>query len=421
MLSITVDPALIFNLFRVFAALACIAISGFLLVYFAFGIRHPLTAIATALPIGLASTLLVSNLLAYVLGTPRALTWGLLATLGIAILVALGRRHLFKPTQPLSWQDGGLFIGAGILILILSTVNYAVYPVWDYYLHFWLANTIRFGNFPVMAPGAPMLHAEYHYGADFLAATLAHVGQVDSAIIFFILTPLAATAAYLAASVLAAHVLRSTRLGLLAGLFFSFGSGLPYLIGPARSIHLRWFTPTSAAAEEMLLNSFDSITPNAFAAHPHYLTQPHYLVAWGILLSCIIIANHLNARSQSNSNTVTQWYYWIPLGALFASVALIESSVFVLGLAGWGACAIWRTASQRQPRFIRDFIIAATPAALLALFQGGIFSALLFSAPQGDGGLRAAFDLSLILLPFQFGPPIQQISHAPPWIAIYLA
>ena len=154
MLSITVDPALAFNLFRVFAALACIAISGFLLVYFAFGIRHPLTAIATALPIGLASTLLVSNLLAYVLGTPRALTWGLLATLGIAILVALGRRHLFKPAQPLSWQDGGLFIGAGILILILSTVNYAVYPVWDYYLHFWLANTIRFGNFPVMAPGA---------------------------------------------------------------------------------------------------------------------------------------------------------------------------------------------------------------------------------------------------------------------------
>ena len=420
MLNIAVDPALTFNLFRVFAALACIAISGFLLVYFAFGIRHPLTAIATALPIGLASTLLVSNLLAYVLGTPRALTWGLLATLGIAILVALGRRHLYKPTQPLSWQDGGLFIGAGILILILSTVNYAVYPVWDYYLHFWLANTIRFGNFPVMAPGAPMLHAEYHYGADFLAATLAHVGQVDSAIIFFILTPLAATAAYLAASVLAANVLRSTGLGLLAGLFFSFGAGLPYLIGPARSIHLRWFTPASAAAEDLLLDSLDSVSPNAFAAYPHYLTQPHYLIAWGILLSCIVLASHLNARSQSNGNTVTQWYYWIPLGVLFASVALIESSVFVLGLTGWGACEVWRTATQRQPRFIRNFIIAATPAALLALFQGGVFSALLFSAPQGDGGLRAAFDLSLILLPFQFGPPIQQISHAPPWIAIYL-
>ena len=420
MLSITVDPALIFNLFRVFAALACIAISGFLLVYFAFGLRSLPAALATAFPIGLASTLLVSNLLAYVLGTPRAFAWGLLATLGIAILVALGRRHLYKPIQPLSWQDGGPFIGAAILILILSTVNYAVYPVWDYYLHFWLANTIRFGNFPVMAPGAPMLHAEYHYGADFLAATLAHVGQLDSAIIFFILTPLAATAAYLAASVLAALVLRSTRLGLLAGLFFSFGSGLPLLIAPARSIHLRWFTPTSAAAEEMLLDSFESITPNAFAAHPHYLTQPHYLFAWGILLSCIIIANHLNARSQSNSKTVTQWYYWIPLGALFASVALIESSVFVLGLAGWGACAIWRTATQRQPRFIRDFIIAAIPAALLALFQGGIFSALLFSAPQGDGGLRAAFNVSFTLLPFKFGPPIQQISHAPPWIASYL-
>ena len=420
MLSITVDPALIFNLFRVFAALACIAISGFLLVYFAFGIRHPLTAIATALPIGLASTLLVSNLLAYILGTPRALTWGLLAVFVITSLIAVARRHLFKPVQPVSWLDGALFAAAGILLLILSTANNAVYPVWDYYLHFWLANTIRFGNFPVMAPGAPMLHAEYHYGADFLAATLAHIGQVDSAIIFFILTPLAATAAYLAASVLAATVLKSTRLGLLAGLFFSFGSGLPFLIAPARSIHLRWFTPTSAAAEEMFLDALESITPNAFAAYPHYLTQPHYLIAWGILLSCIIVAIHLGSRLQSNGNTVTQWCYWIPLGVLFASVALIESSVFVLGLVGWGACEVWRSVTQRQPRFLRDFITAATPAALLALFQGGIFSAPLFSAPQSDGGLRAAFDLSLILLPFQFGPPMQQISHAPPWIAIYL-
>ena len=52
MLNTAICPALTFNLFRVFAALACIAISGFLLVYFAFEIRHPLTAIATALPIG---------------------------------------------------------------------------------------------------------------------------------------------------------------------------------------------------------------------------------------------------------------------------------------------------------------------------------------------------------------------------------
>ena len=91
MLSITVDPALTFNLFRVFAALACIAISGFLLVYFAFGLRYLPAALATALPIGLASTLLVSNLLAYVLGTPRAFALGLLAVLAIASTIALLR------------------------------------------------------------------------------------------------------------------------------------------------------------------------------------------------------------------------------------------------------------------------------------------------------------------------------------------
>ena len=85
--------------------------------------------------------------------------------------------------------------------------------------------------------------AEYHYGGAFLAAMLSHIGQVDSAIIFFFLTPLAATIAYLAASVVAASVLKNIRLGLLAGLFFSFGSGLPYPIDPIRSIYLRWFTP----------------------------------------------------------------------------------------------------------------------------------------------------------------------------------
>ena len=115
MLNIAIDPALTFNLFRVFAALACIAISGFLLVYFAFGLRSLPAALATAFPIGIASTLLVSNLLAYVLGTPRALTWGLLAVLAVAILIALARRHLFRPLQPVSWLDGALFAGAGTL------------------------------------------------------------------------------------------------------------------------------------------------------------------------------------------------------------------------------------------------------------------------------------------------------------------
>ena len=420
MLSIAVDPALYLNLFRVFAALACISISGFLLVYFAFGIRHPLTAFATALPIGLASTLLVSNLLAYVLGTPRALTWGLLATLGIAILVALGRRHLYKPTQPLSWQDGGLFIGAGILLLILSTVNYAVYPVWDYHTHFWLANTIRFGNFPVMAPGAPNLLAEYHYGGAFLAASLAHIGQVDSAIIFFILSPLAATTAYLAASVVAVSVLKNIRLGLLAGLFFSFGAGMPYIVDPIRFIYLRWFAPSSAAAEELLLDSLDRIAPNEFAAYPHYFQHPHYLIAWGILLSCIIIANHLNSRSQSNGNTVTHWCYWVLLGVLFASVALIESLVFALGFIGWSAYALWQTIRKQTPSHLLNLVLAAAPAALLATFQGGILTSALFSSASGGTGLSTAFDISFMPLPHLLGDPLLQFAYSPPWIAIYL-
>ena len=420
MLNIAVDPALTFNLFRVFAALACIAISGFLLVYFAFGLRHPLTAIATALPIGLASTLLVSNLLAYVLGTPRAFSWGLFAVLAVSTLIALARRHRFRPLQPVSWLDGGLFAAAGTLLLILSVVNYAVYPVWDYHTHFWLANTIRFGNFPVMAPGAPNLLAEYHYGGAFLAASLAHIGQVDSAIIYFILSPLAATTAYLAASVVAASVLKNIRFGLVAGLFFSFGAGMPYIIDPIRFIYLRWFTPSSAAAEEMLLDSLNRITPNAFAAYPHYFQHPHYLIAWGILLSCIIIANHLNSRSQSNGNTVIHWCYWVLLGVLFASVALIESLVFALGFIGWSACALWQTIRKQTPSHLLNLVLAAAPAALLATFQGGILTSVLFSSPSGGTGLSAAFDISFMPLPHLLGDPLLQFAYSPPWIAIYL-
>ena len=424
MLSITVDPALIFNLFRVFAALACIAISGFLLVYFAFGIRHPLTAIATALPIGLASTLLVSNLLAYILGTPRALTWGLLAVFVITSLIAVARRHLFKPVQPVSWLDGALFAAAGILLLILSVANYAVLTTSSYYIHFWLANTIRFGNFPVMSPGAPMLPAEYHYGADYLAALLAHVGQVDSAIIFFILTPLAATSAYLAASMVAAKVLGNLRLGLLAGLFFSFGAGLPYLLAPVRYIHLRWFNPSTAASQNELLDYYQRISPNAFEAYPRFISSVHYIVPWAILLSCIALAAHLNSRLSGEDRQDTHWTLWALLGTLFASIALVEESIFALGLVGWGTLALWQTATQRTPVYLRSFVVAALPAALLALLQGGVFADALFSSSPDDQGFIAAFNFHLLpqftgLSP-RFGATELQFIHPPPWGVVYL-
>ena len=271
-----------------------------------------------------------------------------------------------------------------------------------------------------MAPGAPNLLAEYHYGGAFLAASLAHIGQVDSAIIFFILSPLAATTAYLAASVVAASVLKNIRLGLLAGLFFSFGAGMPYIVDPIRFIYLRWFAPSSVAAEEMLLDSLESISPNAFAAYPHYLTLPHYLIAWGILLSCIIIADHLGSRSQSNGNAVTQWRYWMLLGALFASVALIESLVFALGFIGWSTYALWQTIRKQEPSCLLNFVLAAAPAALLAAFQGGILTSTLFSSASGGTGLSNAFDISFMPFPYLLGNPLLQFAYSPPWIAIYL-
>ena len=420
MLSITVDPALTFNLIRVLAALTCIAVSGFLLVYFAFGLRSLTAAVATALPIGLAATLLVANLFAYVIGTPRALTWGLLAVLAVAITIALARRHYYKPLQPLSRRDGGLFFGAALLLFILSAVNYAVYPVWDYYLHFWLANTIRFGNFPVMAPGAPMLVAEYHYGGAFIAAILSHIGQLDSAISFFILTPFAAMTAYLTASVLAARILKNIRFGLLAGLFFSFGAGLTFLIAPVRNIQLRWFAPTSAAAEEILVDSLASITPTGFAAFPLYLTQPHYLIAWAVLLSVIILATHFTSPARHMEAPFIRRIQWIMLGVLFASVALIESSVFALGLIGWGAFALWWTVTKRKFSYIGSYVLAATPAALIAVFQGGFLTAVLLHSPAGGTGLGTAFDFTFLPLPSRFGPPHLQSAFPPSWATIYL-
>ena len=424
MLNIAVDPALIFNLFRVFAALACIAISGFLLVYFAFGIRHPLTAIATALPIGLASTLLVSNLLAYILGTPRALTWGLLAVFVITSLIAVARRHLFKPVQPVSWLDGALFAAAGILLLLISVANFAVLTTSSYYMHFWLANTIRFGHFPVMAPGAPMLRAEYHYGVDFLAAALAHISHLDSAIVFFILTPLVATSAYLAASVVAARVLGSYRLGLLAGLFFSFGSGLPFLTAPARFIHFEWFAPRTVAARTELQDYIDRISPNTFEAYPQFISSVHYIVPWALLLSCIAVYAHLESHAPRNQVPGARWYHWMLLGSLFATIALVEESVFALGLGGWGALALWQTTAQRTTLYLRNFTIAAVPAILLALLQGGVFTdAFFFSAP-GDESFFAAFNFHLLpqftSLSPRFGATEIQSIYPAPWATVYL-
>ena len=420
MLSITVDPALIFNLFRVFAALACIAISGFLLVYFAFGIRHPLTAIATALPIGLASTLLVSNLLAYVLGTPRALTWGLLAVLAVSSLIALARRHLFKPVQPVSWLDGALFAVAGILLLILSVANYAVFTTVDYNMHFWLANTIRFGNFPVMAPGAPMLHAEYHYGVDFLAAVLAHIGQLDSAIIFFILTPIAAISAYLAASVLAAHVLGNIRLGLLAGLFFSYVGGLSLLAPLIRALNLNWWMPPSALAQDELNDYLQSVSPNLYTAFPQFIAHPHRLVAWACLLSCIIVVFHLDHARRKDGGNGSYWHLWTGLGVLFSSIALMEVTLFVLGLVGWGSYALYQTFLQRQPVHVRNYVIAAAPATLFALLQGGVLTTAFFYSPQGDLGLGSVFILNVLPQPVLLGELALRSTYPFPWLPVYL-
>lgn len=420
MLSVSVDPALTINLIRVFAALGCIFLSGFLLVYFAFGLRNVLSAIATALPIGLAATLLVTNLLAYILGTPRALTWGVLAVFAIACAVAFARRRLFRPLQPLSWFDGIVFAGAGGLILFLSVVNYAVFTTVDYNMHFWLANTIRFGNFPVMAPGAPTLRAEYHYGADLLAAALAHLGQLDSAIVYFILAPLVAMSLYLTASALSAHVLGSNRLGLLAGLFFSFGGGLPFLAPLARQLYVNWRPPSTAVALDELSDYFHSISPNVHAAFPIYITYPHRLVAWAILLSCVILIAQADNSVRNGAGNKTNWIPRISLGALFATVALTEVTLFVLGLAAWGAYGVYQALHQRNLARIRDFALASVPAILLALFQGGVFTTVLFHSPSGDAGLGSAFTLSLLPQAMHAGALALRYTQPLPWEAFYL-
>ncbi len=420
MLSITVDPSLTLNLFRILALLLCVAVSGFFLVYFAFGLRALPSALAIALPIGFASTLLVTNLLAYPLGTPRAFALGLMAVLAISSAIALIRRHGFMPLQPLSWLDGGLFIGASLVIFVLSVVNYVVAPVWEYSTHLWLANTIRFGNFPVMAPGAPMLLAEYHYGGAFLAAMFSHIGHVDSAISFFILTPLFATTAYLAAAAVAASMLRNFRLGLLAGLFFSFSAGLPLLLGPIRYIYLRWFPPRSAAAADQLIDTFGTMAPLATGQYPRYLFDPHFLLAGGILLSVVVLTAHLDSSARETNAPPSTWSLWVLLGALFASIALIDSLVFGLGFIGWSAYALWQTVKKQSPSYLRSFVLAAAPAALLATFQGGILTSTLFSSASGGTGLTTAFDISLKPLPFALGNPLLQFATSPPWIAIYI-
>ncbi len=415
-LNITIDPALTLNLARAGAALGAMALSGLLLTYFLFGVRSLLTAAAAAFPIGIASALIVCNLLAYVLGTPRAFTWGLLAVLAAAVALAVLRRRDLQHREPLSWPDVGIVAAAGLVVLLLSVGNYVIFTTSDYHMHYWLANTIRFGNFPVMAPGAPTLHAEYHYGVDFLAALLAHIGQLDAAIAFFILTPLAAAAAYLAAAALAAHVLGSARFGLIAGLFFSFGAGLLSLIAPLRFILFEWLPPANASAYDELLRLFYRLTPSAIEAYPLFIVRPHYLSGWAVLLGCAVIASDMATRAAGESHARPNWPQWLLLGACFASVALLESLVFVVGAIGWTTAVLWQTAATRDVRLLRDHVPAGAAAILIALLQGGVFTTALLNRPPGDAGLGAAFALQ----PFPWLFSIE--SHLPsPTVALATA
>jgi hypothetical protein len=221
------------------------------------------------------------------------------------------------------------------------------------------------------------------------------------------------------ASVVAARVLKSIRLGLVAGVFFSFSEGLPFLVEPIRFIYFRWFTPSSMAAEYLFEDALKVTAPPTISQYPRYLVDPHFLLAVAALLSVIVLVSHLQSTDRETGASRTSWYHWALLGALFGGVALMESLVFALGVIGWAALVVWQASKERAISSLLSFVFAIVPAAVLAIFQGGILTSTLYSSASEGTGLGTAFRIALTPLPFAFGNPSLQFAASPPWIAFY--
>jgi hypothetical protein len=221
------------------------------------------------------------------------------------------------------------------------------------------------------------------------------------------------------ASVVAARVLKSIRLGLVAGLFFPFHAGLPFLIELGRSLSLTWLKPATALAQDELQDYMQAISPDAHVAYPRFMSHPHQLIGLAILLSCIVMATQLGSR-RSRKDEAARWYQWLGLGVLFGSIALVEVTIFALGLAGWGLFVLWQALKERNIHCIRDFALAAAPATLIGAIQGGVLTTTLFQSSPADQGLESAFKLHVPPLPLLLGEFALQSAYPMPWLGVYI-
>ena len=115
-------------------------------------------------------------------------------------------------------------------------------------------------------------------------------------------------------------------------------------------------------------------------------------------------------------------HLWLLLGALFASVALIESLVFTLGfhrLERLRTVANHKRANTLLPGELCSRPLHPLPSS--PRFRAEFLPLYSFHPPLGVQAQAPLFYISFKPLPFALGNPLLQFASSPPWVAIYLA
>jgi len=295
-------------------------------------VEDRLVALVPLAPLlGISFFIVISNLLAYPLGPAWAfrVTFPVLVVLAAVLLV----RPYRQPGPLLAEGRVGMLLYV-VMVTVLGTIiiaNYLVLPTWDYQIHFDLATRLSLDYFPLMNPGAPHLPAKYHYGSHLLVAALMRLGHVPVEVGFFFYNVGMALFLFLLAYAMARVQLGARYAAVVPALMFCFDGGFAFLAEWFQHWHLQQWAKQgieiTITQRDRIQDLFGPFVPTEFAIYPRYLSHPHVLSGWSLLLTLYYVLLVRQERS---------WPGLVLAAVVAAALALVEESLLALGLAGLG-------------------------------------------------------------------------------------
>ncbi|MDP3727679.1 MAG: hypothetical protein Q8R35_03535 [bacterium] len=265
--------------------------------------------------------------------------------------------------------------------------------------HLSLVSTILEGNFPVRDPATPDHLLEYHYGSDLLTAALARAAAIPPWLGYDIQIILFSGAALLMGFVLAFELSGRWRASLLAALLMLLGAGLTWLrftegIEPLWQkfvLHQEVFAPWKFLATMSAPRINGSILARIF----------NHNAAVGFPVMIFVFILYFRALALTGRSWIP---YTLTAAVAFGYLALNLETNFVILLAAMGIALLAAfiagrdlLAGSASPRRIAAVtLIIAAIGVPLALYQGGIFSALL------AGGGHSSFTPATHILTLDF-------------------